>query len=76
MFKTLKTRAALVAAAASLLATSAIAQTAPTTDYTSMTNQVNYSGAITALLAVGGVILGVVVVIKAIQWIISMVKRG
>jgi hypothetical protein len=46
-----------------------------TSQYDTMTAAVTFTDVITALLAVGAVLLGVVIVIKGISWIIQMVKH-
>lgn len=44
------------------------------TDYSSLTSAVNWSSVGTALLAVGGAIIGIMVVMKGIKLVVRMVK--
>lgn len=62
---------ALVAVSA-LVATPALAQNAQ--DYSTLTTAVDWSSAITALMAVAAVIAGVLVVRKGIRFVLGMIR--
>lgn len=67
-------KAALVAMVA--IAVSALAVPASAADWSTVTGGIDYSGEITAILAIVGVIATVVVTMKGGQWLLSALKKG
>lgn len=68
-------RLALVSAAGLAMAAPAAAQTAPAgTDYSTLTSAVDWSSAITGMLAVAAVVAGVLVVRKGIKFILAAIR--
>lgn len=65
----------LAAAPLGLIATPALAQTTPAaTDYSTLTNAVDFASVITALLAVAAVLVGVLIVRKGIRFVMGAIK--
>jgi uncharacterized protein HemY len=75
MFNALNTRlAALCALAVAILAgpTAALAQS--NTSYSTLTSAVDWSNAITAIMAVAALLAGVLVVRKGIRFVLGMIR--
>ncbi len=52
----------------------ALAQTAP--DYSGMTDQINWTSAIAAILLIAGGLAGVYVVVKGVRLVLGMLRGG
>ena len=78
LLSTFRAAAALAVAApiaAVVVPTVAFAQTATTgQDYSTLTEAVDWSSAITAIMAVGAVLAGVYVVFKGIRFVLKMIR--
>ncbi|MBN6078538.1 major capsid protein [Aggregatibacter actinomycetemcomitans] len=74
MFKFLKSATSkVVLGAITLLPALAMAEE-KAVDYTALTSKIDFSGAITAVLSVIGIIIGALVAWKGGQWIIKAVR--
>ncbi|WP_341916418.1 hypothetical protein [Polaromonas sp. YR568] len=69
-------RVAAVVGAGSLALTAATPALAVPPDMSGLTNEVDFSTAIAALLLVAGSLMVVYIVVKASQLVLGMVKRG
>lgn len=69
-----KFRAGVLALVGTVVAVPAMAE--PSTDWSSLTDAIDFGTLATGLLAAGGALIGVYLTIKGVKIIVSMVKGG